>query len=260
MFFLQISKYLELENNTTKRVKATLRYPSFVIAAIVIAVGIINAFVIPAFANFFSHYGADLPWQSQILIACSTFFINHWLELFLSFFIISICAILFLKTDNGKQVWHKYLLKIPIIGTIIKRIMFIRFSQTLALILRSGIQISEGLQLLSQAIGNRFLNKQILAMKDTIGRGENLTQAAAQTQFFSPLMLQMLGVGEETGNLDEMLTEVADFYEREVHYDLQKLNDILEPLIIVTLGIMVLILAMGVFIPMWDITKMASGG
>lgn len=256
--FLQLSAYLELERDTRSRIKSALRYPVFVIVAISIAIGIVNLFVIPAFAGVFSKMKMDLPWQTQLLINLSDFTVAYWPYLVGSIAIAIFGFNNYIKTTTGKYKWDRAKLHFPIVGSIISRALLARFARTFAMASKSGVPLIQTLGVVARAVDNDYVADKILSMRNGIERGDSLTRTAAATGLFTPLVLQMLNVGEETGAIDDMLNEVADFYEREVDFELKGLAAAIEPILIVFVGILVLILALGIFLPMWDMTKLAS--
>lgn len=255
--FQQIYKYLEIDKETKDRIKAAVRYPSFVIAAMAIAVVIINLFVIPTFAKVFASFNADLPWATQLLMASSEFAVNYW-QLILLALIISVMAIkAYLKTAKGRYQWDRYQLRLPLVGSIIERATLARFARAFSMTFSAGVPITQTLVIVSRAVENTFIEQRILSMRDKLEHGESLTRTAIASNLFTPLVLQMMLVGEDTGSVDKMLDEVAGFYEREVEYDTKKLSSAIEPIMIVIIGIMVLVLALGVFLPMWDLGSVA---
>lgn len=255
--FLQLSQYLELERDTRNRVKMALRYPTFVLLAIGIAVAIINIFVIPAFAQVFRGMNLELPWQTRLLIGTSEFFVNWWQYLFIVLILLVLGLRYYVRTDEGHYRWDKLKLRLPVVGNIILRATLSRFSRSFAMSTRAGVPLIQALSVVAQAVDNEFIGERIRNMRNGIERGDSLTRTAAASAMFTPLVLQMMAVGEETGAVDDMMEEVAGFYEREVDYDLKNLSSAIEPILIIAIGIMVLILALGVFLPMWDLTQLA---
>jgi len=253
--FFRISEYLNREKETRERIKAALRYPSFVILAIVIAVGIINVFVIPVFAELFAKADIELPWQTRILITTSDFFVQWWPILIVSIITSIIAARFYIQTENGRYLWDQYKLKIPIAGSIIYRATLARFARSFSMGLKSGVPLIQSLVVVSRSVDNEFISEKIIGMRTGVERGESLTRTASLTKMFTPLVIQMLSVGEETGQIDNMMVEVAEYYDREVDYDIKNLSSAIEPILIIAIGIMVLILALGVFLPMWDMAK-----
>ncbi|MDH5784494.1 MAG: type II secretion system F family protein [Chromatiales bacterium] len=256
--FLQLSQYLELERDTRNRVNAALRYPMLVIGAIGIAVAVLNVFVIPAFAGVFSQMGQELPWQTVALITVSDLTVNYWPHILAALAAAIYGFNNYIKTERGKYRWDRAKLSFPIIGSIIKRALLSRFARTFAMAARSGVPLIQTLTVVSRAVDNDFVADKVLSMRNGIERGDSLTRTAIATDLFTPLVLQMLNVGEETGAVDEMMDEVADYYEREVDYELKNISSAIEPILIVAVGILVLILALGIFLPMWEITNIAK--
>jgi MSHA biogenesis protein MshG len=257
--FLKLASYFEREQETRKRIKAALRYPSFVLAALVIAMVILNIFVIPTFANMFTKLGADLPWATKALIASSNFFLEYWPHMLVgsiaSFFGIRE----YVKTEKGSYWWDKRKIKLPIVGSIIERSILSRFSHSFAIVLKAGVPMTTGLNLVADAVDNNFMREKIIKIRTSIESGESLLRSALASTLFTSLVLQMIAVGEETGRVDELLDEVGDYYEREVDYDLGNLTAKIEPIMIGMVAGMVLILALGIFTPMWDMMSAFKG-
>lgn len=257
--FLKLTSYLEREQATRKRIKTALRYPSMVLIALAAALVILNIFVIPTFANMFSKLGAELPLATRFLISSSNLFLNYW-----PYMLVGCIAGIFalrhsLKSKRGRYQWDKRKTKIPIIGSIIERSILARFAHSFGIILKSGIPMTTGLTLVADAVDNKFMQEKIVAMRLAIESGESLLRSSIASKLFTPLVLQMIAVGEETGRVDELLKEVGDYYEREVDYDLSTLTARIEPLLLVVVAIMVLVLALGIFTPMWDMASAMQG-
>ncbi len=252
--FLQMARYLELEKDTRDRVRAALRYPLLVLAAISVAVGVINLMVVPSFAGVFTRLGADLPWQTKALVGVSDFTLAWW-PLLLAGLAAAVGGFLYaIRTPIGRYQWDRYKLRIPLTGGIIERATLGRFARSFSLALKAGVPLIQAMTVVAQAVDNQFVAARLLDMRGGIERGETLTRTAAASGMFSPLVLQMLAVGEETGAVGELLEQVAEYYEREVDYDLKRLSASIEPILIIIIGVLVLILALGVFLPVWDLT------
>jgi len=258
--FRQLSSYLELERETRKRIKQATRYPLFVLAAMGVALVVINLFVIPAFAKVFEQFKADLPWPTRLLIGTSQFFQDFWWLLAILFGGALYAFFKWIETDDGALRWDRIKLRLPIVGGIFERIALARFTRTFAMMYKAGVPLLQTLSINSASVGNRHIGQAILGMREGVERGEALTRTASASGLFTPLVLQMMAVGEETGALDDLFVEVADFYEQEVDYDLKQLASAIEPILIVAMGVMVLVLALGVFLPMWELASAAKGG
>ncbi|MCP4322295.1 MAG: type II secretion system F family protein [Alteromonadales bacterium] len=257
--FLQLSEYLEQEIETRKRVKSAMRYPMFVLIALAVAMVILNIYVIPTFANMFAKFHAELPWTTQVLLGTSAFFVNYW-HLMLTTLISAFIGIkVWLNSSRGAFLWDKWKLKIPVVGSVIERSLLARFSRSFAMMLSAGVPLNNALYLIAHAVDNNYLQDKILAMRSGIEAGEPLLKTATVAGLFTPLVLQMIAVGEETGQVDELLNEAADFYEREVDYELKNMTAKIEPILISIVAGMVLILALGIFTPMWDMMGAMKG-
>lgn len=250
--FLQMAFYMERDEETRKSIKSAVRYPMFVAIALAIAITVVNIAVIPKFADMFKKFKSELPIVTKILIGTSDLFVNYWWALI----IVSATLVggiwYYLRTPKGAIVWGRRKLKMPIIGDIIDRASMARYARSFSLMLRAGVPLNQALTLCARAIDNPYLAFKIDRIRRGVERGESLLRTHMQADMLSPLVIQMIAVGEESGQVEELLSEVADFYEREVDYDLKKLSDRIEPLLIVVMAVFVTILALGIFLPMWD--------
>ncbi|BCE01143.1 MSHA biogenesis protein MshG [Marinicellulosiphila megalodicopiae] len=257
--FKQLIDHLELEKETQKKMKSATRYPMMVTIAIAIALVVVNLFVIPKFAKIFSKFGNELPMPTKILMGTSEFFVQFW-PLLLAVLIISIISWkIYVRTEKGILFKDSLILKIPIVGPIFTRITLGRFVRPFAMMLHSGVPMLQALSVTARAVGNQKIGNAVLSMKNGIERGDTLLKTAASTGVFNNLVLQMMAVGEETGQVAELLEEVGDFYEQEVEYDLKRLAESIEPILLVFMGVMVLVLALGIFLPMWDLSSTMGG-
>ena len=255
--FLQLFHHLEFQKYMKDQVKSALRYPSFVVLAMAIALVIINMFVIPAFAKVFKGFNAELPLMTRILIGFSDFTLAWWPAILAVLAVAVFGFRAFVKTADGELAWDRFKLRIPIAGKIIHKATLARFARSFAMATRSGVPVVQGVSLTAQVVDNAWIAKKLEDMRMGVERGESVLRTAAAAGIFTPVVLQMVMVGEESGSLDDMMLEIADMYQREVEYELKTLSAQIEPILIVALGAMVLILALGVFLPMWDLGKAA---
>jgi MSHA biogenesis protein MshG len=222
-----------------------------------VALVVINLFVIPAFAKVFANLQADLPLMTKILLASSKFFVVHWGLMLLA----GVAAVLFARssiaTPAGRLAWDRWKLKLPIAGKVLRKSALARACRSFSLVLRSGVPVLEALSLAAAVTENRWMENAILGMRTSVERGESVLAASRKAGIFTPIVLQMIMVGEESGTLDEMLDEVGGMYQRDVEYELRTMSQQIEPILIFVLGAMVLVLALGVFMPMWDLGKAA---
>lgn len=255
--FMRVYEHLEFEKDMDQRVKTATRYPSFVVSAIGIALVIINIFVIPSFANVYKSMHAQLPLVTRLLVGFSDFTVQQW-PLLLAALVVAVLAFRsWQHSPSGRLRWDGWILRAPVIGSLLHKAVLARFARSLALALRSGLQITDALDAAMQTTDNQYVLKQLERMGMAIDRGESVTAAARSTGIFTPVVLQMLAVGEESGTIDELLAEVALAYQNDVAYELKTLSDAIEPILIVALGLIVLVLALGVFLPMWDLGHVA---
>ncbi len=258
--FLQLAVYLEREKDTRDRIKSATRYPIFVVVAIFIAIFIINLFVIPTFAKVYAGFKIELPLATKILIATSNFTVAYWPVILLTIITAIFFIRYYIRTPEGRYRWHKMKLDIPVVGKVIYKATLGRFARALAVMMKSGVPLVQGMTVVSRAVDNDYISDRIVQMRDGIERGETIARTAAATGMFPPLVIQMISVGEDTGSVDDLMFNVADYYEREVDYDITNLSTALQPILIVFLSIMVFILALGVFLPMWDLVQVARKG
>ncbi|MBF0626767.1 MAG: type II secretion system F family protein [Magnetococcales bacterium] len=255
--FKQLYQYMEVDKNTRRQIKSALRYPSFVIMAIVVAMFVVNYFVIPKFTGMFSKMGSDLPFMTQILMSTSAFVQAYAVYIISAVFAVVYGFLTYIKTVPGRLWWDGVRLKLPIVGGIINRATLARYARAFSMGSRAGLPVIQILGAVEEAVDNAFMASRIAGMREGIERGESLTQSAYNSGMFTPLVLQMISVGEETGGMDEMMTEVAEFYEREVEYEVKGLSSAIEPILLTVIGAMVLVLALGIFMPMWDMGSAA---
>ncbi len=251
--FLRLFHHLEFQDFMRGQVKSALRYPTFVLVAMAIAIVIINVFVIPTFAKVYAGLGAKLPLITQWLIGFSNFMVNGWPYMLLIIVGSIVGFMAWVRTPEGRLGWDRFRLRIPVAGKIVLKATIARFARSFALATRSGVPIVQGLTLTAQTVDNAWVSGQIERMREGVERGESVLRTATNSGVFTPVALQMIVVGEESGALDDMMDEVADMYQREVEYELKTLAAQIEPILIVCLGVLVLILALGVFLPIWDL-------
>jgi MSHA biogenesis protein MshG len=255
--FLRLFDHLEFDRDMRERVKTALRYPSFVVVAMLLAMIVVNIFVIPQFESVFAKFHATLPLMTRILIATSKFWVAYW-PLMLAGVVAAVVAVrTWVGTPSGRLEWDRRKLRLPIAGKIIHKATMARFARSFALSIRSGVPIVQALAVVGQTADNAYLTSRIEQMKDGVERGESILRTSTNAAVFTPVVLQMIAVGEESGSLDDLMDEIAQMYEREVDYELKTLSSQIEPILITFLGVMVLVLALGIFLPIWDLGKAA---
>ncbi|MEY4917321.1 MAG: hypothetical protein RL616_1234 [Verrucomicrobiota bacterium] len=255
----RLATYLENTERLRKKVKTALMYPSVVtIVAIVITVFLLVR-VIPTFKEIYDGFGAKLPLPTMLMIGLSDL-VKHYLLLMIIAAGAAIWAwMAYLKTKPGREFWDKQRIKLPVFGSIAHKICLARFTRTLASLVRSGVPILEVLQIVSQTVGNVVMEKAIKTSMADIERGEGISAALAKHPIFPTMVVRMLSAGEQTGNIDNMLERVADFLDEEIETVLSGLMSLIEPLLIVFLGVIIGGMVICMFLPIFNLANIVSG-
>lgn len=251
--FNRMFEYMEFDKEIRDRIKAAVRYPLIVLAVLAVAVAIVNLAVIPAFARLFESQKVPLPLLTQLLIGISNFFVAYWPAMLVGLVVAVIGARTYVATDQGRYLWDRNKLRLPLAGPIILRATLARFARGMALAVRAGVPIVQAMSVVAEVVANSYMALRIRHMRDGVERGESVLRTATASAIFTPVVLEMIAVGEETGELDDLMAEVAAMYEREVDYEIKNLAATIEPILTIALGVMVLILALGVFLPIWGL-------
>jgi MSHA biogenesis protein MshG len=251
--FQRLFSQLEFEKHMKQKIKGALRYPTFVLLAIAIAIAILSLWVIPIFAKVYAGMKVQLPLLTRVLLGTSDFAVNYWWAV-LAFIVLAMFGFRsWTSTKVGRYRWDKAKLKFPVFGGIITKATIARFAFTFASATRSGMPLVSAFSIVSRVVENAFYEERILQMRDGVERGDSILRVATTAGIFSPLELQMMAVGEETGNMDEMVEQVARMYQEEVDYEVSRLSETIEPLLLAAMGILVTILMLGIFLPLWDL-------
>jgi MSHA biogenesis protein MshG len=253
--FDRLFHYLEFEREVRDRIGTALRYPIIVLVVMAAAIAVVNFFVIPAFAGIFAANKVALPILTRVLITVSNGFLAYWPLMTAAglFAVFGFSA--FVRTENGRYAWDRFKFRIPVAGRILLKATLARFARAFSLASQAGVPVIQGLTVVANVVDNAYLARRIEQMREGVTRGESVLRTAATTGVFTPVVLQMIAVGEESGALDDLLGEVADMYEREVDYEVKNLAANVEPILTIFLGVLVLVLALGVFLPIWEMGK-----
>jgi len=258
--FQRLTEYLSQEQKMHDSVKSAVRYPIIVMVTIALAAGFLSTFVIPKFAPVFAQLKGDLPLPTQILLGSSALVREYWMYTLAT---IALCVFgvrRYLQTQDGRYKWDRFKLRLPVIGKLMYESMLSRINRSMAISLAAGMPMTQTLAVIARSSGNVFVSEKIQILASSVERGESLHRSATASGMFSPLVLQMIAIGEETGALPELLDEAASYYEREVDHAVKNLSASIEPILIVAVGGMVLILALGIFMPLWDVISKAGQG
>jgi len=251
----RLSTHMEKSMKLRREVKTAMIYPSVVISAAVVVTAILLIFVIPTFAELFSEFGSALPLPTQFVIDMSNFCVAWWHVIFGSFGMSIFLLVRFVKTDRGKEVIHPLALKMPVFGDIIRKVAVARFTRTLGTMLSSGVPVLEALKICAKTAGNKVVERDVQRARVSISEGKSMVEPLSESAVFPPMVVQMIGVGESTGALDAMLQKIADFYEDEVDNAVTAMKQLIEPLMILVLGVIIGGLVIAMYLPIF---KMGS--
>jgi len=256
----RLSAYLEAAETLKAKVKGAMMYPAVVstIAGSVTFFLIVG--VIPTFEGIFKGFGAELPGMTQILIDLSHFLRNYWYVVLLTPVVLFIAMKQYGKTEGGKRNIDSLILKIPIFGILLKKVAVAKFTRTFGTLVKSGVPILQALETVAKTSGNKVIEIAIMSAREAVKEGERIATPLKKANIFPPMVIQMVAIGEETGNLDAMLNKIADFYDQEVDTAVKGLTSMIEPIIIVIMGVVIGFIVIAMFMPMFELGGLAAGG
>ena len=253
--FADLHRYREFTRSTNEQVSSALRYPMFVIITCLLAVVIVNIFVLPQFARVFAQARTELPLLTRVLMGMSRAMLVGWPVAL----IVVVAGVVgwkrWLATRVGELWWDKRKLRLPIVGRILEGIVIARLTSSLASSISAGLTITDALTVTGRTLGNAWYESRVQQMCSELARGASITAAARNMAVLPPTLLQLFAIGEESGALEELMREISVHYQSEVDYAIKQLSATLEPILIWFLGMGILVLALGVFMPMWDLGK-----
>ena len=251
---LYLAEMCRFEFETKAKIKAATRYPLLTLATLAMAFLMIVTFVIPKFTTLFRQFKAELPLPTRLLLAINYGIRHEWLLILLSLTAFCFLFRFYVKTERGKYQWDALKIKIPVMGPLLFNLVMSRFAKILSHLMSSGIPILESLRLVSETAGNAVIQKEIYGIQQGINEGKRMSERMEKSGFFSPMVVQMVAIGEQTGKTEELLNHVAAYYESQATSMINNLTTLIEPILILFLGGMDLFLALGIFLPMWDLT------
>lgn len=251
----RLASSVEHEKDTRVRIKAATRYPKFVVITISLAFIVLVTFVVPRFAAMFSRFEATLPLPTRIMIGISHIFRDYWFVMLMVASLIALGFHWYTNTKWGRLRWDGLKLRIPILGPLFLKIAMSRFTHILGMLMRSGVPILDTLEIASATVGNTVISQAVEKLRESVREGRGLSQPLKESGVFTPIVVQMISVGEQSGKLDEMMAKVSRHYDLEVEYTIKSLSTLIEPVLIITIGGMVLFLALAIFLPMWDMAS-----
>jgi MSHA biogenesis protein MshG len=256
--FARLYAQLDFDRRMRQKIKAVLRYPMFVFTAIVIATMIVMIYVIPAFSGIYGSMHTELPLATRIMMGISGMMVRNWTAILLTMVLTAVGAGYYVSTPEGRYKWDRLKLRLPIVGRILTKATTARFCRSFGMAMNSGVPIVTALGLVSRVVDNAFYHDRIMIIRDAVSHGDNLLRAFLASGIFTPIELQMISVGEETGDIETMVQQLATLYQDEVEYDASQLAETLEPILLVFMASLVLVLLLGIFLPMWNMTQMVK--
>jgi type IV pilus assembly protein PilC len=251
----KLATELENKNKLQGKIKGALTYPIILLVIIAAVVVLMMLVLVPAMSDIYTEFGGELPAITKIMVSLSNFFINYWWVLLIAILGIVIGIKVWIDTPNGKRSSDKIVLKIPIIGGIISKMQIAQFTRILALLLSSGLSISRALELTAMSLSNTMFREVILEAKDEVEKGNSLALPIARSDYYPLLVSSMIAVGEETGELDNVLEKVAQYYNEEVDQATENMSSILEPVFLVIMGLVIAFISLGVYTPMFQLSE-----
>lgn len=254
----RLADLLEKQVEIDTKIKSAMRYPKMVVSAVVIAVSVLMWKVVPIFVKMFKNAKIELPIATKILIAANAIFVDYWYLLFGGVGLLLLAFKKYTATSNGRRQWDQFCLRMPIMGVILLKSSFSKFTRVFGTLQTGGVPILDTLNISSRVVDNVILSEMILGLRTSVQEGSGLAAPLQLSGLVPPLVIQMIAAGEESGALDQMLFKVSDYYDEEVDEAVKNLSSMIEPILLTFMGAMVLFLALAIFMPMWDMTKMAQ--
>lgn len=251
----RVSNLIEKDLETVGKVKTATRYPLIVLVTLIGAFILMSIYVIPKFSVFFASFKTELPLPTRILMGINVGLTRYWHWMILAVMLAGFSFRRVLATEKGRYGWDRFILSTPIFGDLFSKIYLSRFGRMLSSMLNSGIPILDALTITAATVENKVISKAILNVRDQVSQGKSLTVPMKENKVFPPIALSMLAIGEKAGTMENMLEKMADYFDREIDYTIKNLTPLLEPIMIFGLGILLLIFALGIFVPMWDLVK-----
>lgn len=256
--FQRLFEQIDFDRRMRSKIKSVLRYPTFVMIAILAAITIMTVYIIPVFSKVYDNMNVELPGLTLALIGFSNFVARHWVIVIVFIGLMAAGVVYALPTTQGRLYWDRIKLKLPVIGPVLQKATIARFCRAFATATRSGVPVITGLGLVARVVDNRFLESRILQIRDSVSSGQPLLRSFLLADIFSPVELQMIAVGESSGNIEAMVQQLAILYQEEIEYEANQLAQNLEPILLIFMAILVTILMLGIFMPMWNLSQLAG--
>ena len=249
---------IEHEAKIKNDIRSAMQYPIIVVIALGLAFFILLTFVIPKFVTIFTKVGLALPWPTKIAMLLYQLLANYWYIIIIAVVSLIVGLRYWFKTEGGRFARDTLILKLPLFGSLLQKAALSRFASIFAILQSSGVPVMQALEVLSGTIGNAAIAKQFDMVRERVREGQGISGPLQQAKYFTPMVVDMVAIGEESGNIDEMLQQISVHYDDEVAFEVKKLSDALGPILIVGLAAVVGFFALAIFLPMWDMTKMVK--
>ena len=252
---------LEHEHKVRSDIRSAMQYPIIVVAALMIAFLVLLTFVIPRFVTIFARAGVQLPIPTRISITLYNVLSNYWPWL-LALVIIGVIAlpVTYRRTETGRYLWDSFTLSLPIVGQLFLKSVMSRFASVFSILQSSGVPVLRSLEILAGTIGNQAITREFLHVRNMVEEGRGISSPLRSARYFTPMVVDMIAIGEESGRLEEMLREISVHYDDEVGYAVKRLSDTIGPILIIGLAAVVGFFALSIFLPMWDLTQVVRRG
>ena len=249
---LRMATNYEKENKINNKVKSAMIYPIVLGCVAIIAVVFILVYVMPTFMDIFEGNGTQLPWSTRFLLGLSSSIQNNWIIILFFIIVAGLSLKIFLKTEQGILIVSRLKLKLPVLKKLNEMMIVSRFTRTLSILMASGLPLIKALEIVSEVVGNRIVESAMIQIKDNVMRGESLYSSMKESDMFPSMLYSMIKVGEETGSLDDILNKTADFYDEELESTIQASVALLEPILIVVMGLVIGFIVISIMLPMFD--------
>lgn len=254
----RLTYIIEHEHKVKSDIKSALMYPIIVVCFLFIAFMVLLTGVIPRFVSIFKSAGLTLPLPTQICMLLYDFLIGHWYIALTIFAVGSIGLYIYIKSEPGKIVFYKSVMRIPVVGPLFIKSAISRFASIFSILQASGVDILQTMDILGDTIGNAAISNELSGIRDRLAEGHGIAGPLSSAQYFTPMLINMVAIGEESGNLEELMQDVAQHYDTEVEYAMKKLSEAIGPVLTIGLAAVVGFFALAIFLPMWDLTLMAK--
>lgn len=255
----RLASYIESSVKLRGKVKSALVYPIVIILVAFAVITFIMIFVVPKMSQMFTQSGQQLPALTLFVVNCSNFFQHYWYIVIATAVAVPMVLKMYYDTADGRKVMDAIAIEIPVFGDLIKKSAIARFSRTLSTLLSSGVRIIDALEISSATTGNWMVEKAILDTKEAVSRGKTLAEPLMKIPYFPTMVTQMISIGEQTGNIDQMLSKVADFYEDEVEIATDTMTSLLEPMLMVVLGVIIAVIVVAMYLPIFNMANTIQG-